>query len=204
MKKQFLCFLLPLIILSACCPSGKDNEYKRVANALQESVPYQTGQTVKFSGSDGSSYSIGVKRTVEEVYSDFNKCSGQTLEFFNVELKNNQATPFMTFGTNYTTEEQMTISILTKQLQGSNQYYIFHYFVNDDGSFQCGEKFNYIYTCHSSLNIAGTEYSDVLEINQIDIGSTEENIILRLFYSQTKGVLQYEFVDGRIFTMSEV
>ncbi|MEZ4884061.1 MAG: hypothetical protein R3E32_04910 [Chitinophagales bacterium] len=203
MKKNILYFFFFVFFLSSCCPSGKDNEYKKVATALQQSVPYASGQTVKFVGSDGNSYSLNVKRTLEETHSDFNKCSGQTLEFFNVELKNSEATPLMRFGTNYTTDEQMTIELLTKQFQGGAQYYLFQYFVNEDGSFQCGEKFNFIYTCHESIEIAGKTYFDVLEINQKELDPNGENNVLRLFYSQNKGVIQYEFENGVIYSMTE-
>ena len=204
MKKTFLYFLLPLIYLSACCPGGEDNEYKRVAVSLKESVPYQTGQTVKFLDSDGSTYTLNVDRELQEEYGEFNKCSGQTLEFLNIQLKNQSVSPFMRFGTNYTTDEQMTIEVQTKAFNGGGNYHIFHYFMNQDGSFQCGERFNYVYTCHPTFTIGNTEYTDVLEINQKELGNDEEQTILKLFYSQTKGVLQYEFLNGKTVTLSEI
>ncbi len=204
MKKNFFYFLLPVMFLAACCPGGEDHTYMKVTDYLQESVPYQTGQTIRFTSSEGENYTLSVKRTLEQVENEFNSCSKETKEFFNLQLTNNQATPVITLGTNYTTDEQMTIEVLTKNLGGLRQYYIFHYYLNEDGSFECGEKFNFLYTCHETLNIGGKNYSDVLEINQKELDPNGENNILRLFYSQTKGVLQYEFVNGVIYTFSEV
>lgn len=190
-----ICLLLP-----GCDP--KDDCGKRQSKALRDGVeaaiPYQDGEIRRFKTSEGDTFSVRVTRIF-----DVNKPDAPLVceEYLEVLLKDpNSSYPFVeSVQRGLSIDSMIQMSVSPRRLNGKGT--IVQFYLTPGRQLAGFDNGNYTAQHHSTLEIDGKTYQDVL---QLDYTFTDDsNDVARFYYNQTYGILQCRTEDGLEVTRLE-
>ena len=195
MKTTFLLPALFMLITFISCKSDNDIPVTRVPDHLRAMVPYQNGQTIKYS-LEGAAPLVAQVAVTTEVNS-ISPCQGceatQKIEVLRFDFTIN-GRPF---------------------INGSvdNRPVVFLSIFSPQDNFQTGGGFDFLtpesgsqflcngprQTCLPSIVLAGRTFTNVLEISN----GNDPDKLTRAYYTLDKGLVGFAYGDGTAFSRVE-
>ena len=172
----------------------KDREYQPINPVIADHIPYSDGQTVKFKTSDGGNFTA-----IAERVSEVNRPDAPLIcqDYLYVTLKTGGSlfAEYVERGS-VVKDNILQLSLYTLRTGSGDGLFIS---VSDDG-IMYSEMPSTQSVQHTTLEIDGISYNEVLEITYDVESFPKDEDLTQIFYNKTHGIIQYTTYNGLVTT----